>query len=158
MNGVIFMSSNVRLSEITDGTSNTMVFGEHCHGRLAASSGPDFWQWWNSSYYTDTLICSYYPVNSDTKGIIATNQFDEYFEIVGSFHPGGANIGMCDGSVKFIKDSVQSLPFNPSTANNDFLIYDGNVGTWSVAPKTQLGVWQSLSTRNLGEVISSDAY
>ena len=28
MNGVIFMSSNVRLAEITDGTSNTMLFAE----------------------------------------------------------------------------------------------------------------------------------
>jgi prepilin-type N-terminal cleavage/methylation domain-containing protein/prepilin-type processing-associated H-X9-DG protein len=158
MNGVIFMSSNVRLAEITDGTSNTMVFGEHCHGRLAQSSVPAFWQWWNSSYYTDTLICTYYPVNSDTKGVIANTQFEEYYEIVGSFHPGGANIGMCDGSVKFIKDSVQSLPFNPGTANNDFLLYDGNVGTWSIAPKTQLPVWQALSTRGMGEVISSDSY
>jgi prepilin-type N-terminal cleavage/methylation domain-containing protein/prepilin-type processing-associated H-X9-DG protein len=158
MNGVIFMSSNVRLSEITDGTSSTMVFAEHCHGRLAASAPPQFYQWWNSSYYTDTLICSYYPVNSDTKSVLYINQPDEYFQIVGSYHPGGANVGMCDGSVKFIKDSVQSLPFNPGTGNNDALVYSDSTYTWSIAPKTQLGVWQSLSTRNLGEVVSSDSY
>ena len=158
MNGVIFMSSNVRLAEITDGTSNTMVFAEHCHGRLAKSAPPEFYQWWNSSYYTDTLICSYYPVNSDTKAILASTQPDEYFQIVGSYHPGGANIGMCDGSVKFIKDSVQSLPFNPGTGNNDALIYSNSTYTWSIAPGTRLGVWQALSTRNVGEVISSDAY
>ena len=37
MNGVIFMSSNVRLAEITDGTSNTMLFAEHSHGRLPST-------------------------------------------------------------------------------------------------------------------------
>jgi prepilin-type N-terminal cleavage/methylation domain-containing protein/prepilin-type processing-associated H-X9-DG protein len=158
MNGVIFMSSNVRLPEITDGMSNTMLFAEHCHGRLASSAPPTYYQWWNSSYYTDTLICSYYPVNSDRSSILYSTQPDEYFEIVGSFHPGGANIGLCDGSVKFIKDTVQSLPFNNSTGNNDAFVYSGSTYTWSIAPGTQLGVWQSLSTRNMGEIVSSDSY
>ena len=45
-----------------------------------------------------------------------------------SNHPGGVNVCFGDGSVKFIKNSV-SLP-----------------------------TWWALGTRNLGEVISSDAY
>jgi len=45
-----------------------------------------------------------------------------------SRHPGGANIAFCDGSVKFIKSTV-----NYTT-------------------------WQALGTRNGGEVISADAY
>jgi prepilin-type N-terminal cleavage/methylation domain-containing protein/prepilin-type processing-associated H-X9-DG protein len=45
-----------------------------------------------------------------------------------SRHPGGANTAFCDGSVKFIKSTV-----NPQT-------------------------WAALGTRNGGEVISSDAY
>jgi len=45
-----------------------------------------------------------------------------------SRHPGGSNVGFCDGSVKFLKSSV-----NPLT-------------------------WAALGTRNGGEVISSDAY
>jgi prepilin-type N-terminal cleavage/methylation domain-containing protein/prepilin-type processing-associated H-X9-DG protein len=45
-----------------------------------------------------------------------------------SNHPGGVNVGMADGSVRFIKNSV-------------------NVQTW----------W-ALGSRNLGEVISSDSY
>jgi prepilin-type N-terminal cleavage/methylation domain-containing protein/prepilin-type processing-associated H-X9-DG protein len=158
MNGVIFMSSNVRLSEITDGTSGTMIFAEHCHGRLVSSAPPEFYQWWNSSYYTDTLICTYYPVNSDTSTILSSTKPSEYFQIVGSFHPGGANIGMCDGSVKFIKDSVQSLPFNPGTGKNDAFIYSSSTFTWSIAPGIRLGVWQSLSTRDFSDVFASDSY
>jgi prepilin-type N-terminal cleavage/methylation domain-containing protein/prepilin-type processing-associated H-X9-DG protein len=160
MNGVIFMSSNVRLAEITDGTSNTMLFAEHCHGRIASNAPPTLYQWWNSSYYTDTLVCTYYGVNNDTKSVLSTNQPSEYFQIVASYHPGGANVGLCDGSVKFIKDSIQSLPFvfNTSTFDNGYFLYNSTTGTYTIAPGTPMGVWQKLSTRNFGEVISSDAY
>jgi prepilin-type N-terminal cleavage/methylation domain-containing protein/prepilin-type processing-associated H-X9-DG protein len=45
-----------------------------------------------------------------------------------SRHPGGANVGFCDGSVKFIKDSV-----NPEA-------------------------WAAVGTRNGGELVSADSY
>jgi prepilin-type N-terminal cleavage/methylation domain-containing protein/prepilin-type processing-associated H-X9-DG protein len=45
-----------------------------------------------------------------------------------SNHSGGVNVGMCDGSVRFIKDSVN------------------------------LQAWWALGSRGLGEVISSDSY
>ncbi len=97
MNGVIFMSSNVRLPEITDGTSNTVLFAEHPHGRIPLYCPPASYQWWNSSYYTDTLVCTYYPINSDGKvASIFSSEYwptDEFFQIVGSFHPGGATSG-----------------------------------------------------------------
>ncbi len=45
-----------------------------------------------------------------------------------SYHPGGVNVLMCDGSVRFVKDSI-SLP-----------------------------TWMALGSRNGGEVLSSDSY
>ena len=45
-----------------------------------------------------------------------------------SNHPGGVNVVMADGSVKFIKDSITPA------------------------------IWWAIGTRNQGEVISSDAY
>ena len=46
----------------------------------------------------------------------------------GSFHPGGANFALGDGSVRFIKDSID------------------------------MRIYQSLGTRNGGEVVSADSY
>ena len=34
LNGVIYNDSSVAISEITDGTSNTFLFGEHSQGEL----------------------------------------------------------------------------------------------------------------------------
>lgn len=45
-----------------------------------------------------------------------------------SSHPGGVNLLLCDGSVRFVKDTVNLIP------------------------------WRALATRNGGEVISSDAF
>jgi prepilin-type N-terminal cleavage/methylation domain-containing protein/prepilin-type processing-associated H-X9-DG protein len=45
-----------------------------------------------------------------------------------SNHPGGVNVGFCDGSVHFIKETINAQ------------------------------IWWALGTRNMGEVISSDAY
>ena len=45
-----------------------------------------------------------------------------------SYHSGGANVGMCDGSVRFLKDSV-------------------NMQT----------LW-ALGSRDFGEVVSADAF
>jgi prepilin-type processing-associated H-X9-DG protein len=45
-----------------------------------------------------------------------------------SNHPGGVNVGMCDGSVRFVKETI--------------------------SPQT----WWALGTRNQGEILSSDSY
>ena len=164
LNGVIYNDSTVPISGITDGTSNTFLFGEHSKGGLyvydqafAVSDGC-----WNSGRYYDSLVCTYYPPNVGMSGGAATGNFSYYYPTAAtSFHPGGANFAFCDGSVKFIKNTINSWAYSTNVGANKSLLPVGVTYAnyvYTINPGATLGVYQQLSTRNGGEVISADTY
>ena len=175
-NGTIYNDSIVGISQITDGTSNTFLFAEHSKGQLflldpgyAISDNA-----WNSGRWYDVLFSTLYPMNlgygNSPAGI--TSVGSSYYDptAAGSLHPGGANFAFCDGSVKFLKNTINSWSFaagnlDPSGDN----IPDGTTFTTVAftAPYTKngsylsggtLGVYQKLSSRNGGEIVSADQY
>jgi prepilin-type N-terminal cleavage/methylation domain-containing protein/prepilin-type processing-associated H-X9-DG protein len=150
--------SPTRLSDITDGTSNTFLFGEHAHARIS-STGPNAGDvyganWWTSGDYGDTTASSFFPPNyfqSNEDGYKLPASFprgDNFNMTFASMHPGGANFAFCDGSVKFLKNTINS--WNPRAIQYSKPNYTLNGAT--------SGVYQALSTRNGGEVISSDGF
>ena len=159
-NGIFYFYSKTTISSITDGTSNTMLMGEYAWGK--ANSGEEVcWGWWSSGNYADTLYTTLYPLNPFNKvpdgGTGSGINADVDVSAASSFHPGGANFAFCDGSVKFIKDSIQMAPGSTATGQylpNNVQAMGGNLYQWI----GQISVYQALSTRNGGEVISSDQY
>jgi prepilin-type N-terminal cleavage/methylation domain-containing protein/prepilin-type processing-associated H-X9-DG protein len=164
-NGVMYQSSNVGLAAITDGSSNTLLLGEWAYGKLVPLEAQTQWHWWIGYNPGDAIFGSAWVINPEGKcqinsagGVAYTYAFDC---AAGSFHPGGANFTMADGSVRFIKDSISTSPYNIS--NCRITNIQGGNGTWSFIPPgspgyAPLGVYQALSTRAGGEVISSDSY
>jgi prepilin-type N-terminal cleavage/methylation domain-containing protein/prepilin-type processing-associated H-X9-DG protein len=159
----------IKISAITDGTSNTIAHGEHAHGLYSRTSDThgtiDFycWNWWTSGNYGDTSFTTFYPMNPQnrlTTGYYTDTSGDDMVLAASSFHPGGCNFAFCDGSVRFLKDSIDSWQFRPGTPGQlipaGFTI-DGN-GTFIAGPGARFGIYQALSTRNGGEVLSADAY
>jgi prepilin-type processing-associated H-X9-DG protein len=79
-----------------------------------------------------------------------------YLLSASSFHPGGAHFAFADGSVRFLKDTIDSWPVVDETALPAGVTYSPMTGMYELVPGTKFGVYQALSTRAGGEIISSD--
>lgn len=152
-NGVIFMNSNLSLAQITDGLSMTMIFDERAHAyyvndvaKTPTQSAylPAIYGAWTYGYYSAQGIYNAAP-----------NRFlSPYYP--SSFHPGGINVAFCDGSVHFLKNSIDAFPVANDYAAAGPLLNIG--GVYSLAPGARIAVYQALATRSGGEVISADSY
>ncbi len=139
-NGIFQRNSNTRIASISDGTSNTFAVGERSHnlsyvtwtarsinGWLGvtppADGGSDRFNPSPEECWTQVLG----PAGLEN-GMRTPNDPEAHVEDYWSYHPGGVNFLFGDGSVHFIKSSI-----NPIT-------------------------YRALMTRNMGEVISSSSY
>ncbi len=153
----------VRIADIKDGTSNTIMMGDHAYGRIAEGCvGDDCFgpNWWTSGLLGDTTYIALFPPNffkSFAAADALPNAVPEghnFTATANSFHPGGCNFALCDGSVRFIKESIDS--WNPLVIQ-----YNGRESAYTSAGNGPLpihGVYQALHSRNGREVISADQY
>lgn len=138
--GIFYRNSATTVAAITDGLSNTIIVGERSHnlsyvtwvarsinGWLGKTSlvegGTDQFNPSPEECWTQIMG----PCGLED-GVRTINNPEAHVEDYWSMHPGGANMLFADGSVHFLKSSI-----NPIT-------------------------WRALATRALGEIISADAY
>jgi prepilin-type N-terminal cleavage/methylation domain-containing protein/prepilin-type processing-associated H-X9-DG protein len=119
--GVLYLNSRVRFDDITDGLAQTILLGE------LKSNEPDILNWasgtratlrntgsgLNSENPLTLLFASIADLNEADRQVAAARMYAEgaiSVNFVGGFsswHPQGGNFVFCDGSVRFIKQSVQ---------------------------------------------------
>jgi prepilin-type processing-associated H-X9-DG protein len=159
MNGVIFSCSSVRLADITDGTGSTILFAETAYGKIPKPSERLSSRWWQSGFVADSMVTAYYPLNGASRGVpYRADTYERWIMTVGSFHPGGANVGFCDGSVRFVKETVESVAFDAASGDVPAFRLDPTTKTYAIVPGAKVGVWQKLSTRNSGEIVGAGSF
>jgi prepilin-type processing-associated H-X9-DG protein len=116
--GIFFLDSAVRLADVTDGSSNTLLFGERYHhdpqfdllqpvlvpgiaplaelGKWGFCAGPGAMA--NVTLHAAAEINHQMPP--------AAVQLDDRICAFGSGHPGGANFAFADGSARFVSDEL----------------------------------------------------
>lgn len=129
--GAFYSDISTSVRNFSDGTSATILIGES----RQLKSDPSFGPYWASGTHTSThgqILPPSAPnyqlwLPNAPAGGVPPSSLPTCWDF-SSMHPGGLNVGMADGSVKFIRNSI-----NPT-------------------------VWSALSTIRGAEIVSADAY
>jgi len=125
----------VRIRDVVDGTSNTLLFGERSHFDLNYDTffSPGYtqnpmggWGYWSPTGgqlgITDLTMSSFAPINyrlpwdfaNKPGSVTNATTFDAAIETIrrlnafGSQHTGGAHFALCDGSARFISENIDA--------------------------------------------------
>jgi prepilin-type processing-associated H-X9-DG protein len=119
---MFYMNSSVTISGISDGTSNTFMFGERSRRNLPATSTSQSlggWAWANYYGQEDNTMNTSKPMEG--VGVHDLNQF-------GSQHVAGgiANFCFADGSVKAIPNSIDIVTYQLLASITDGQVIDAS--------------------------------
>ncbi len=135
-NGVFYRNSRIGIKDITDGTSSTLMIGERSQnvadatwvGMIPSGLACNNPNWpVRDCEASNVLILGHTGPSPDEPWIDVPNNKKAGVDDFHSLHPGWCNFAFCDGSIRFVKETI-----NPQ-------------------------VFSDLATRAGGEVISGDA-
>lgn len=137
--GIFYGNSNVRIADIMDGTSTTILVGErdtfYCRsGTWAGVRNPQGAQ----SRGVYVVAAHSHPVINQDTNVIAWNTNDiGCGQGYSSLHPGGIQVALCDASVRFVSETIHQNWYG-TTVN----------GTVADSKDPSNGTYQRLMTRD----------
>jgi prepilin-type N-terminal cleavage/methylation domain-containing protein/prepilin-type processing-associated H-X9-DG protein len=108
-NGVSYQGSEIKLSDISDGTTHTILIGEkylnpdHYSTGVDGADNENMYTGFDNDNFRVTNVS--YPPMQDQAGYGSTYRF-------GSAHWGGCNFVFCDGSVRTLNYSIDAVTFS----------------------------------------------
>jgi prepilin-type N-terminal cleavage/methylation domain-containing protein len=112
--GMFRVNSATRIREVTDGTSNTIMIGEL--DRLDVS---------NSNFSQDGWAIGGSPTIFSTCSNACRGPNSNFFEEPASEHVGGIHVGLADGSIRFVADTIDKQLFAAlGSMQNDEVLSD----------------------------------
>ncbi len=115
--GILYAGSNIKMKDVTDGTSNVFMVGETRYGGAAwgASAKQD------SCSYPRNLAGAQDQINLfPNKGVHDTRGFSSY-------HVGGCHFAMADGSVHFLSENMDINAYRQMGRRDDGLPLGGKL-------------------------------
>lgn len=138
LDGVLFSNSEIDIKHILDGTSNTMLVGETFHDfedvenngfrkELSIGNRQDHWYFGSDDIDTNPgfdmsegIGSTGVPMNlqnlgpnqCSAPGSPASTECRKLQLSFGSVHPGGMNAANCDGSIAFISEDIDPVPWS----------------------------------------------
>jgi len=120
--GAFNQNTKYKLTDLTDGTSNTLLFGERHYFDPVFDAGPPTvpfsdkisnWGWTWFGAQGDCFFGTSAPINFKWKVTTPKTQvaFDDRINAAGSGHSGGANFCFGDGSVKFLSEGLNAVAY-----------------------------------------------
>ena len=139
-NGMLYPNGWVKIAEVSDGTANTMMVGEQ-GGLVTGAGGPwdiraDYHAGW-SGFTSTSLPAGWlttdgpwgagvttvrYPINAGRDVCVAGSGCDTTYDgntVLNSMHPGGCNVLLVDGSVRFLVQTISMDTLGRLSSKND---------------------------------------
>ena len=146
--GPFWINSTIRMRNLTDGSSQTVAVSERRGGLDAPlPSLPTFTasqSFWFGGFNFLTLSSAYYRPNKCDQSTPQA-ELDGCVGNFSSWHPGGLNVCLMDGSVRFISEDIDSA---------DEAAIDALPSMRGGERKNVYGIWQALCDINDGKVLS----
>jgi prepilin-type N-terminal cleavage/methylation domain-containing protein/prepilin-type processing-associated H-X9-DG protein len=120
LNGIFFGISRTRITDITDGTTQTVMVSELLQGSDSAAGGHDvrgrMWNTIHAGTTFSTMLQPNSPTGDNVQGYCgavpgapcAAQSTTNAYALARSRHTGGVNVALADASVRFIRNSIDA--------------------------------------------------